>query len=136
MTEETKLPFHVDLLKPGAVVHLRFGGTIPADHFPIRPPHSNVIVHKACGTSWQMDGLYYKGQVSPFDLIAVTPAPERKRLSGFVNIYLYGAAHIHESGRLADANSKHHERKRIACLDLSKLRDENGELLYEGHGLN
>lgn len=65
------------------------------------------------------DGLIYAdGDTRPLDII-----PARKKLTGFINVYLFDA---YETRERADAVAVP---DRIACIDLASLN------LTEGHGL-
>lgn len=129
MTKETKLPFHIDLLKPGAIVHCRNGGASTIDFCePSKTFKGGLYVRLdgyKRGINIGRNGGIVDDMDSPFDIIAVTPAPEAKRLSGVINITPKGIM----------LNANFHDLNRIACIDLSEIYDKNGKPICEGHGL-
>lgn len=125
-----KQPYHIDLVKPGAVLHLRCGGTIPGEIFKNKAPmvHSPTIF-------WDViTGRWLKNVTHDFDIIAITPASEPKRLHGFLNVYpnRHSSPVTHLSTKTA---ADHRGPECIACIDLSKIYDESGNPITEGFGL-
>lgn len=82
--------------------------------------HGNVSLSN-CG----IDGRVYPGFESSCDLINI---PEKKKLTGHVNINMSGAISVWSTRDMADFNKS---LGRIACLDLSKYNIE----YEEGEGL-
>ena len=76
---------------------------------------------------WTSDGKYYDKQSnSIYDLINIA---EKRKLTGFVNVYQNGDLANHESKLAADQNRSAYNC--VACLDLSKYNIE----FEEGEGL-
>lgn len=77
--------------------------------------------------TWDANGKYDSvDQESKFDLINI---PEKRKLTGWVNVYQNGDLAHHESKLAADQNRSVYYC--IACLDLSKYNIE----FTEGEGL-
>lgn len=115
----------VDLsnLQVGDTVHLRCGGSI------VVPEDLRILPAciKFSEIMWERNGFYNVGEhPSPFDIVAITPKPEPKRIKGWVNVYaprLRPIIHfsLYEQKEDADASAG---QGRIACVCIDVAEGE------------
>lgn len=105
-------------LKVGDTVHLDRGDSM------VVPEHLLSDVYNVCfhGHSWGLDGRYNAHQPHPFDIVAVTPKPEPKRIRGWVNVYDEGrGCWRYDTKEEADRNAFG---SRVACVYIDVAEGE------------
>lgn len=119
----------VDLsnLKVGDTVHFRCGANIVVKDKPIFAPNNfqtpkPTVSFDAC--VWSINGEFHLSQESPFDIVAVTPKPEPRRIKGWVNVYDVNGRigdMLYSSKVEADANAYP---SRFACIYIDVAEGE------------
>lgn len=125
----------VDLsnLKVGDTVHFRCGANIVVKDKPIFAPNNfqtpnPTVSFDAC--VWSINGRYNPYQPHPFDIVAVTPKPEPRRIKGWVNVYSNTTDDSYlvvfrDSREEADENKKFFDKdRRIACIYIDVAEGE------------
>lgn len=105
-----KQPFDRSLLKKGAIVHFRCGGS---DEVEGINDSGRLKLKSGFSSFWGEAGNFYTDLEHPIDIIAITPAKERERLKGFVGISVSDDGQVFKMG----FNSCVHDYD--AILDLS-----------------